>query len=113
MHLHIIHTLSLTCTIHRPAHSSLMEIEGTILTLAIYDYDVFGKDNFIGLCVASCNSIPDASELRKSPMTLNLPLFHIKSSSILEELVIRHQRSDEMASQLYTTLVKNFKANLS
>lgn len=93
-----------------------MQIEGTILTLVLYDYDVFGKDNFIGLCVVSCKSIPqfkDASELQKSPMKLNLPLFHIKNSNVLQELVTRHQRSDEIASQLYTTLIKKFKANLS
>lgn len=102
-------------TFEIPVHSSLMQVEGTVLTLLTSNSDAYGKNSFIGLCVVPCNIIPhhnDALELEKDPMELKLPLFHIKKSDVLQELVIRHQRSDEVASQLYNTLVKKFKANI-
>ena len=92
-----------------------MQLEGTILSLVASNYDSTGKDNFLGLCVVPCNIIPcfvDASELGQHPMMLNLPLFHITKSDVLLELVTRHQRSDEVASELFTTFVKKLKANL-
>eukprot|EP00731_Ephydatia_muelleri_P029246 Em0020g890a len=102
-------------TFQIPSHSSLMQLEGTILSLVASNYDSTGKDNFLGLCVVPCNIIPcfvDASELGQHPMMLNLPLFHITKSDVLLELVTRHQRSDEVASELFTTFVKKLKANL-
>ena len=111
----------ITCTIHnfmithRPAHSSVMKIEGTVMGLVISNYDSVEKDNVIGICIVPCNTIPqftDVSELQMSPMRLSLPVFHIRSSNLLQELVTRHQRSDEVASVLYTTLVKKFRVSL-
>ena len=99
----------------RPSHSSIMQLEGTILSLVASNYDATGKDHFLGLCVVPCNIIPhciDASELGRSSMMLNIPLFHITTSGVFLELVTRHQRSDEVASQLYTTFIKKLKANL-
>ncbi|KAL5473221.1 hypothetical protein EMCRGX_G027674 [Ephydatia muelleri] len=98
-----------------PASQESMEVKGTIVVLGAYDHDILGKNDFMGICVVSCNDIPqlsnsssllDANSPKRRNMTL--PLFHIGESKALQELALRHHFSDHEAVEFLNVLSKNY-----
>ncbi|KAL5473226.1 hypothetical protein EMCRGX_G027680 [Ephydatia muelleri] len=88
--------------------------ESAILVLAVYDYEIVGKNDFMGICVIPWKDIPQisntASLLNESAAerrNLALPLFHIEDSKALQELTQRHHFSHDHEATAFTHLLKN------
>ena len=97
----------------RPASQESMEMKGTIVVLGAYDYDILGKNDFMGICVVPCNDIPQLSNSsslldENSPKRKNmtLPLFHIGESKAL--LALQHHFSDHEAVEFLNVLRKSY-----
>ena len=97
----------------RPASQESMEVKGTIVVLGAYDYDILGKNDFMGICVVPCNDIPQLSNSsslldENSPKRRNmtLPLFHIGESKAL--LALQHHFSDHEAVEFLNVLRKSY-----
>ena len=98
---------------HRPILQDETK-ESAILVLAVYDYDIVGKNDFMGICVIPWKDIPQisntASLLNESAAerrNLALPLFHIEDSKALQELTQRHHFSHDHEATAFTHLLKN------
>ena len=74
---------------HSPVpKASSMDTEGTMLLMAVFDYDIVGSNDLCGLCVIPCNRIPRLSN--KGSITrpsgperknYHLPLFTIQPTA--------------------------------
>lgn len=85
----------------RPADPAELKKDGSILLMAMFDYDVLISDDFAGLCVVSCDIIPQEG---KEPKVNHLNLFHYKETDSYKELSLRH--TDHEAVKLVKTMKK-------
>ena len=88
--------------------------ESAILVLAVYDYEIVGKNDLMGICVIPWKDIPQisntASLLNESAAerrNLTLPLFLIEDSRALQEVTQRHCFSHDHEATSFTHLLKN------
>ena len=101
------------CLFHfiRAASQESMELKGTIMVLVVYNSDILGKDDFIGMCAVLCNGIPQISNRSSllddnSPRRRNLtfPLFLAEDSKALQEFTSQHALADSEATDFLHTL---------
>ena len=104
---------STLCSCSRPVSEEDMARKGTILLFTIFDYDMFTKNDFTGLCAVALDSIPwtptpstsqDKSATTGTRKNLILPLFVVSEDSntpALLELVSRSVKGDSMASSFF------------
>ena len=91
--------------------------ESASLVLAVYDHEIVGKNDFMGICVIPSKDIPQisnaASLLNDSASerrNLTLPLFQIEDTKALQEVAQRHHCShDHEAATFYRVLKNNYK----
>ena len=84
----------------RTADPSQLKQDGTILLLAMYDHDKFGR-RFVGICVVPCNTTPLIGEERKVE---HLSLFHYEHTHVFKELECR--LTEPMAQKFMKTMKK-------
>ena len=84
----------------RTADPSQLKQDGTILLLAMYDHDKFGR-RFVGICVVPCNTTPLIGEERKVE---HLSLFHYEHTHVFKELESR--MTEPMAQKFMKTMKK-------
>ena len=97
-----------------PANEKDLDRKGSILVLAVYDYDLVSANDFAGLCIVSCKEIPRLASATASLSDPNaqerknlvLPLFHIPGSVTLNELDARKEGSDSEASDAWKVYKK-------
>ena len=86
-----------------------MDKDGTVLLLTIFDHDVIGSNDFAGMCVVACKSIPRLRSTKASfdpattqPKNLNLPLFQLTTkTAVLSELHTRSKLGDFKAIEFF------------
>lgn len=97
---------------YSPAKQSEMEVDGAVLVLSVFDHDMFGPNDFAGMCVVSCKEIPKMSSSHTSltnpsgpqRKNLTLPLFHCSTeSSVFTEIDTRAHLGDEKAIEFFKT----------
>lgn len=89
-----------------------MDRDGSILLLTIFDHDVIGSNDFAGMCVVDCQTMPRLRSAKAcfepnapQPKNLNLPLFHfVDPTPVTTELYTRSKLGDSKA-------IDFFKAN--
>ena len=67
----------------------------------MFDWDRYGKNDFAGLCVVPCKSIPQGTELKME----HLNLFHYKQTSAYHEL---ERRSCDHSTHDFLKMLKRF-----
>lgn len=101
-----------------PANEKDLDRKGSILMLAVFDYDMMSSNDFAGLCIVACKDIPRLdsgiaslsdpdAQVRKN---LVLPLIHISPTVALHELETRKEASDSEASDTWKVF-KKFEAD--
>ena len=84
----------------RTADPSQLKQDGTILLLAIYNDEIFGR-RFVGICVVPCNTTPLKGKERKIE---HLNLFHYEHTLAFKELESR--MTEPMAQKFMKTMKK-------
>ncbi|XP_019853732.1 PREDICTED: protein unc-13 homolog D-like [Amphimedon queenslandica] len=79
--------------------------DGSILVLAVFDHDTFGRNDFAGLCALSCETIP-VDHKGIEPKMEHLYLFHYEKTEAYKELELRHN-ADSLAHD-FLKLMKKF-----
>ena len=105
--------------IYRPASEEELNVEDTLLLLAVYNHDIF-VDNVIGICVVACKDIPrlreDEAEKQRAILDntapqrkiFSLSLFHyplnVSHAYARAELESRAEIGDSKAKQIIKTI---------
>jgi hypothetical protein len=85
-----------------------MDVEGAMLMMAVFDYDMVGSNDLCGLCVIPCKRIPKVGN--KGSITkptgperknYHLPLFKVQSTTAFRELEGRSQAGDSAAHHFF------------
>ena len=89
-----------------------MDIEGAVVLLSVFDHDLFGPNDFAGMCVVSCKDIPRMASPQASltdprapqRKNLTLPLFRYTSETpVFVELDVRAHLGDNKANDFFKT----------
>ena len=85
-----------------------MAVEGAVLLLTVYDYDMITANDFTGMSVVALNDVPGHSSYKgpSSPELLNLtlPVFVLKEEDKIRsllELINRAQKGDARALNFF------------
>ena len=107
--------------LYRPAKSTEMDVEGTVLLLSVFDHDVIGANDFAGMCVVACKDIPQLASPEASltdpdapqRKNLTLPLFRYTSETpVFAEMDARSHLGDAKAANFFK-VNKNLLGHLS
>lgn len=97
---------------YRPAKQSEIDTEGTVLLLTVFDYNVIGFNEFVGMCAVACKDIPQMASPQASlsdpnaPQRKNftLPIFRYTSETpVFLELDGRARMGDIKANEFFRT----------
>ena len=107
----------------RPANQTEVDRNGTVLLLSVFDHDVFGTNDFAGMCVVACKDIPRLSSSQTSltdpratqRRNMTLPLFRCtKASLAFKEIDVRAHQGDAKANNFFKVCKnQNFLGDLS
>ena len=85
----------------RPVESYKLKEDGSVLLLAMFDYDKIGKNDFAGICVVATKTTPQGTELKME----HLNLFHYKQTLAYREI---ESRATENLAHDFLKLMKKF-----
>ena len=93
-----------------PAKLKEVDTDGTVLLLTIFDYNLIGYNEFVGMCVVACKDIPRLASPEASltdpssaqQVNLKLPLFRFTAETpAFLELDTRAGLGDEKANDFF------------
>ena len=96
----------------RPAKQQEVDADGTVLLLTVFDYNLIGYNEFVGMCAVACKDIPrlaspessltDPSSAQQANLKLPLLRYMTETPAFLE-LDIRAGLGDEKANDFFKT----------
>ena len=101
-----------------PAKPEDVAVQGSILLLTLYDYDLITADDFMGMCVVPLHTLPGVGPVatgRSSRQNLVLSLFQLSDSTksrAASELTDRANKGDPRAVNFFKVNCKILGGNI-